>query len=120
MDATDPTHPPVALAPAPRAPNVWGFWGTVFWGLIVFVAMFVGQIAVVLFFVLKRGGAIDQAAMIRAVAGGGTAISLSVIAGLPAVLLALWFAIRWTRIPLADYLALRWTSWRNVALGVFG
>jgi membrane protease YdiL (CAAX protease family) len=120
MDAIDPANPPLIIAPASRTPRVWGFWGTVFWGLIVFAAMFVGQIAVVIFFVLNRGGAIDQAAMIRAVAGSGTAISLSVIAGLPAVLVALWFAIRWTRISFTDYLALRWTSWRNVALGVIG
>ena len=120
MDAIDPANSPVAIAPAPRTPRAWGFWGTVFWGLIVFAAMFVGQIAVVIFFVLKRGGAIDQAAMIRAVASSGSAISLSVIAGLPAVLLALWLAIHWTRISFTDYLALRWTSWRNVVIGVLG
>ena len=47
------------------------------------------------------------------VVGSGLTISLSVIMGLPAVLLATWIAIRPTRIPFADYLALRWTSWRN-------
>ncbi len=120
MDAIDPANPPLTIAPAPRTPRAWGFWGTVAWGLLVFAAMFVGQIAVVIFFVLKRGGAIDQAAMIRAVASSGSAISLSVIAGLPAVLLALRLAIHWTRISFTDYLALRWTSWRNVVIGVLG
>ncbi len=120
MDSLDPVNPPVAVAPERVAPRAWNFWGTVLWGLVVFAAMFVGQIAVVIFFVLKGGGEIDQAAMIRAVAGSGTAISLSVIAGLPAVLLALWLAIRFTGIPFTDYLALRWTSWRNVALGIVG
>jgi membrane protease YdiL (CAAX protease family) len=43
-----------------------------------------------------------------------------VIAGLLAVLAALWLAIRWTRTPFADYLALRWTSWGNVLLGAVG
>ena len=47
------------------------------------------------------------------VVGGGLTISLSVILGLPAVLLATWIAIRPTRTPFTDYLALRWTSWRN-------
>ena len=120
MDSIDPANPPVPLSRAQIRPRVWGFWGTVLWGLIVFAAMFVGQIVVVVFFALKRGGGLDHAAMIRAVASSGTAISLSVIAGLPAVLLALWLAIRRTRISFADYLALRWTSWRNVALGVIG
>jgi hypothetical protein len=119
MDSINPANPPVTIEPE-HAPRARGFWGTVFWGLTVFAAMFVGQIGVVVFFVLKRGGAINQAAMIRAVAGSGTTISLSVIAGLPAVLLALWLAIRSTRISFADYLALRWTSWRNVVIGVVG
>jgi membrane protease YdiL (CAAX protease family) len=120
MDSINPANPPVIVEPAHARPRAWNFWGTVLWGLVVFAAMFVGQIAVVILFVLKQGGDIDLAAMIRVVAASGTAISLSVIAGLPAVLLALWVAIRWTRISFADYLALRWTSWRNVALGVVG
>jgi hypothetical protein len=120
MDALDPANHPITIVPENVEPRVWGFWGTVLWGLVVFAAMFVGQIAVVIVFAFERGGVIDEAAMIRAVAGNGTTISLSVIAGLPAVLLALWFAIRFTRISFVDYLALRWTSWRNVALGVVG
>ncbi len=120
MDSLDPANPPVTIVPDDHVPRPWNFWGTVLWGLVVFAAMFVGQIAVVIFFVLERGGEINQAAMIRAVAGSGMTISLSVIAGLPAVLLALWFAIRFTRISFTDYLALRWTSWRNVALGIAG
>jgi membrane protease YdiL (CAAX protease family) len=120
MDSIDPANPPVTTAPAQRTPRVWGFWGTVFWGLLAFAAMFIGQITVVVFFALERGGQVNLAAMIQTVAGNGLTISLSVIAGLPAVLLALWLAIRWTATPFADYLALRWTSWRNVALGVIG
>ncbi len=119
MDAIDAANPPVTIAPAPRTPHVWGFWGTVFWGLIVFAAMFVGQIGVIVLFALARGGGLDSAAVIRT-AASGSVISLSVIAGLPAVLLALWIAIRFTRVSFADYLALRWTSWRNVAVGVVG
>ena len=34
------------------------------------------------------------------------------------MLLATWVAIRPTRMPFADYLALRWTSWRNFFVGV--
>ena len=34
------------------------------------------------------------------------------------MLLATWVAIRPTRIPFIDYLALRWTSWRNFFIGV--
>ena len=98
----------------------WMFWRTALWGVLIFMAMFIGQIAVVGIFVLKRGGPIDLAATLREVAAGGLAISLSVIAGLPAVLMALWLAIRPTGTPFAEYLALRWTSWRHLLIGAGG
>jgi len=104
-------------AAAPRPPRIWKFWGTALWGLFIFAAMFVGQLAVVAYFVLRQGGPIDIASTIRAV-GGGLTISLSVIMGLPAVVAACWIAIKPSRTPFADYLALRWTSWKYVALGV--
>ncbi len=98
-------------------PRIWKFWGTALWGLFIFAAMFVGQIAVVAWFVLRRGGPIDVAAAIYVV-GGGVTISLSVMMGLPAVLAALWIAIRVSRTPFTDYLALRWTSWSNLLIGI--
>jgi hypothetical protein len=78
--------------------------------------MFVGQLAVVGWFVLWQEGPIDLAAAIHVV-GAGLTISLSVIMGLPAVLAALWIAIRITRTPFADYLALRSTRWTNFLIG---
>jgi membrane protease YdiL (CAAX protease family) len=69
--------------------------------------------------VLRQDGPIDVASAIQ-VLGNGLTISISVIMGLPAVLLALWIAIRLSRTPFADYLALRWTSWTNVLIGVVG
>ena len=119
MDSLNPEHPPVAVPPPlpPRPPRIWKFWGTLLWGLFIFAAMFAGQIAVILWFVLRQDGPFDMAAVIHAV-GAGLTISLSVIMGLPAVAAACWVAIRFSRTPFADYLALRWTSWKNVALGV--
>src|SRR5713101_4429192 len=107
---------PIAVIPAERQPRIWKFWGTALWGLFVFAAMFVGQIAVVAWFVWRQEGPLDVAAAIH-VLGGGLTISLSVIMGLPAVLAALWIAIRVSRTPFADYLALRWTSWTNFLIG---
>src|SRR5690349_8581915 len=100
-----------------RPPRIWKFWGTTLWGLFIFAAMFAGQLAVVGYFVLRQEGDADIAATIRTV-GGGLTISLSVIMGLPAVAAACWIATKASRTPFADYLALRWTSWKNVALGV--
>src|SRR5438105_250892 len=104
MDSLNPEHPPVAVTPALRGPLIWEFWGTALWGLFVFAALFVGQIAVVVYFVLRQGGPIDVAAAVHVVAGGLT-ISLSVLMGLPAVVAALWLPIHLSRTPFADYLA---------------
>ena len=115
MDSLDPAAP-ITVISVQRPPHIWKFWGTALWGLFIFAAMFVGQIAVVAWFVLRREGPIDIAAAIHVV-GGGLTISLSVIMGLPAVLAALWIAIRTSRTPFADYLALRGTSWINFLIG---
>ena len=119
MDSLESTTVPAAPTPViniQRQPRIWKFWGTALWGLFVFAAMFVGQIAVVAWFVLRQEGPFDVAAAIQ-VLGGGLTISLSVIMGLPAVLAALWLAIRQSRTSFADYLALRWTSWTNLLIG---
>jgi membrane protease YdiL (CAAX protease family) len=102
---------------APRQPRIWKFWGTGLWGLLVFAAMFAGQFALVAFVVIGKGPPFGADAM-RAAAGSGRVISLSVMMGLPAVLAVLWLATRMSRTPFADYLALRWTSWSNLLLGI--
>ena len=117
MDSLTPENPSVTVTPPHSPPRIWGLWGTALWGLFVFAAMFIGQIAVVAYFVLRRGGPIDMAAAIHVV-GGGLTISLSVVMGVPAVILALWIAIRPTRTPFADYLALRGTSWKMLLIGI--
>ena len=116
MDSLDPASPAATLVPGQRPPRIWKFWGTALWGLLIFAAMFAGQMAVVLWFVLRREGPIDVAAAIHVV-GGGLTISLSVISGLPAVFAALWLAIRMSGASFADYLALRGTSWINFVIG---
>jgi membrane protease YdiL (CAAX protease family) len=73
----------------------------------------------VAWFVLLQEGPLDLAAAIHVI-GGGLTISLSVIMGLPAVLAALWIAIRLSGTGFADYLALRWPSWGNLVIGVVG
>src|SRR5258705_7196737 len=122
MDSVEIPAEPAAPALTPairtqRPPRIWKFWGTALWGLFIFAGMFVGQIGVVVWLVLRRGGPIDIAAAVHVV-GGGLTISLSVIMGLPAVLAALWIAIRLSRTPFADYLALRWPSWTDLAIGI--
>ena len=119
MDLLAPENPGATEIPARRPPRIWKFWGTALWGLFIFAAMFAGQIAVIAWLVLRRPGPIDVAAAIHVV-GGGLTISLSVITGLPAVLAALWIAIRISGTPFADYLALSRISWIDLAIGVGG
>jgi membrane protease YdiL (CAAX protease family) len=122
MDSLTPEIPlaevpaaPVAETPALRPPRVWKFWGTLLWGLFVFAAMSLGQISIVVWLAWRHGGPFMAA--VADVVGGGLAISLSVLMGLPAVLAALWIAIRPTRTPFADYLGLRGTSWVHFLIG---
>src|SRR5256885_6129461 len=114
MDSLNPEHPPVAVPPPlpPRPPRIWKFWGTLLWGLFIFAAMFAGQIAVILWFVLRQDGPFDMAAVIHAV-GAGLTISLSVIMGLPAVAVAFWVAVRPPPTPFSGYLAPRLTPWEK-------
>lgn len=102
-----------------REPRVWKFIGTTLWGLVLFGAIFLGQISVVGWFLLRAGDGFDAPSM-QSLAANGRVISLSVIMGLPAVLIVLWVAVRWSGVPFADYLALRWPSWRELAKGVGG
>jgi uncharacterized protein len=117
MVSLDPANQPLAVTPAERPPRIWKFWGTALWGLFIFAMMFAGQLAVVAWFVLRREGSVDIAAAIHVV-GAGLTISLSVITGLPAVLAALWLAIKMSRTPFADYLALRGASWVHFLIGI--
>src|ERR1700730_2712097 len=98
---------PAALPGTQRPPRIWKFIGTGLWGLLAFGAMFLGQIAVVVWFLLKAG-AVDFAAakaLLGSLLGGGILISMSVLMGLPATLAALWLATRVARTPFAEYLA---------------
>ncbi|MDO9062206.1 MAG: CPBP family intramembrane glutamate endopeptidase, partial [Bradyrhizobium sp.] len=117
MDSPDPAVPPIRVTPAKYLPRIWKFWGTTLWGLFIFAALFAGQILVVAWMVFRQEGPFDMAAAIRVV-GGGLTISLSVIMGMPAALAAIWIATRRSRTPFAEYLALRWPSWRHLAIGI--
>ena len=113
---SDPVTPPTFPPSPPRVPQTWKFLGTSLWGILVFAAMFAGQLSVLAYFLItdRAPFSFDE---VKELAGGGLTISLSVIMGLPAALLALWIAIRLSGVSFADYLALRWTTWQNFLIG---
>jgi len=117
MDSLNPDHPPLIETPAP--PRVWKFWGTALWGILLFVAMFVGQIGAIVLLVAHRGLSLNLASM-QLVGAEPQALALSVIMGLPATLLLAWLAIRIKKASFVDYLALHWPSWRQIVLGAVG
>ena len=45
MDSLNPDKSASCRRPAIRPPRVWKFWGTALWGLFIFAAMFLGQLA---------------------------------------------------------------------------
>lgn len=111
---------PIGVVPVPppgREPRVWKFIGTSLWGLALFGAMFAGQVTVVAYFLLGSGEPMDTSSMITLLSNGRI-ISLSVIMGLPAILIVLWIATRLSRTSFADYLALRWPSWKMLVAGI--
>jgi membrane protease YdiL (CAAX protease family) len=121
MDSLNPESHVIATSVPTSSPRVWKFWGTAFWGFVVFAAMFFGQVAVVGWFLLRQDSPIDWDSFgeaVRIAVSHGLTISLSVITGLPAVTAALWIAIRIKGARFADYLALRSFSWGNLAIGV--
>lgn len=113
---SDPLAPP-PLPPASHPSQAWKFIGTSLWGIAVFAAMFAGQLSVLAYFLIldHAGFSFDKVAEL---AGNGLIVALSVVMGLPTALLALWVAIRLSRVPFADYLALRWPSWRYLLIGI--
>jgi uncharacterized protein len=117
MDSLNPDHPPLTVTLA--TPRVWKFWGTAIWGLLLFVAMFVGQIGAIVLLVVQRGLPMDLASL-QLVGREPQALALSVTMGLPATLAAVWLAIRIKKAAFADYLALHWPSWKQLLFGAVG
>ncbi len=112
--------PPLAVTSAEQAPlRVWKFWGTALWGLLIFVAMFVGQVGAILLLIVMRGLPLDMGS-IQSVGREPQALALSVIMGLPATLAAVWLAIGVKKASFVDYLALRWPTWKQFLLGAGG
>jgi uncharacterized protein len=119
MDSLNPDHPPLTVTPAHEAPRVWKFWGTAIWGIVIFAAMFVGQISAMVLLVVQRGLPMDLASL-QLVGREPQALALSVTMGLPATLAAVWLAIRIKKAAFADYLALHWPSWKQLLFGAVG
>jgi membrane protease YdiL (CAAX protease family) len=120
VNPLDPVHLPLTVTSAEQAPlRVWKFWGTALWGVLLFVAMFVGQIGAIVLLVMHRGLPLNLPSM-QLIGSEPQALALSVIMGLPATLGVAWLAIRIKKESFVDYLALHWPTWRQFLLGAAG
>jgi membrane protease YdiL (CAAX protease family) len=119
MDSLNPEHPPLTMTPAEHAPRVWMFWGTAVWGVVIFAAMFVGQIGAIVYLVWDHGAPMSLASM-QDVGREPAALALSVMMGLPTTLAAVWLAIGIKKATFIDYLALHWPSWKQILFGAVG
>jgi len=117
MDSLNPDLPPLTVTPAPL--RVWKFWGTALWGVVIFAAMFVGQIGAIVYLVWDHGAPMSLTSM-QDVGREPAALAFSVIMGLPATLAAVWLAIRIKKASFVDYLALHWPSWKQLLFGAVG
>jgi membrane protease YdiL (CAAX protease family) len=98
-------------APKEPAPSRWGFWGTLGWSAPIVAAMIVSQtLGAVAFLKLWQGSHQRTPIPLDEIGSNGAvlAFSLAVVAGV------IWFS----RVPLREYLALKWPSWRELGLGV--
>jgi membrane protease YdiL (CAAX protease family) len=118
MDSLNPEHPPLTVMPAEHA-RIWMFWGTAVWGVVIFAAMFVGQIGAIVYLVWDHGAPMSLASM-QDVGREPAALALSVMMGLPTTLAAVWLAIRIKKASFVDYLALHWPSWKQILFGAVG
>ncbi|MCK1653417.1 CPBP family intramembrane metalloprotease [Bradyrhizobium sp. 149] len=117
MDSLNLDYPPLTVTPA--APRVWKFLGTALWGIVAFVAMFVGQIGAVVYLVWDRGDPMTLASLER-VGREPATLALSVTMGLPTTLAVVWLAVRIKGMSFLEYLALRWPSWKQLLFGALG
>ena len=105
-----------AAIPPPTA-RVWKFWGSLLWGVAIFLVMSAAQIATAIVILKWRSPAFSFSDLAR-LSSDGVAVALTVIATAPAALAVVWLAVRLTRGNFADYLALRPFAPGDLLLGL--
>src|SRR6516164_7483825 len=113
-----PGVPPMNdAAIAPPTARVWKFWGSLLWGVAIFLVMSAAQIATAIVILKWRSPAFSFSDLAR-LSSDGVAVALTVIATAPAALAVVWLAVCLTRGNFADYLALRPFAPGDLLLGL--
>ena len=99
--------------------EAWGFWKTLAWGIpLTLTAVLFQTIGAVAYLGIWRYLHPDQPISIASAATNGAVIAASLAVSAPVVILLLISIVRRTKVPITDYLALRWPSWRELGIGV--
>jgi membrane protease YdiL (CAAX protease family) len=106
---------------ASSQPRILGFWKTLAWGIPLTLTMIVFQtIGLVGFLGLWRYLHPRNPIPLKNAATNGAVLASSLAVAAPAVILLLVWIVRQTKVPLNDYLALKWPSGRELAIGFVG
>jgi membrane protease YdiL (CAAX protease family) len=111
------TNPPVDQESA--KPRIWGFWMTVAWGIpLTLTAVLFQTIGAVAYLGVWRYLHPDRPIPLASAASNGAVIAFSLAVSAPVVILLLVAVVRRTNVPIAEYLGLKWPSWRELGLGI--
>jgi hypothetical protein len=94
----------------------WGGWATVGWGAVIAVAHFLTQMIAALGFVLWWTTAFPGAPIDPTT--NGPLLSVVTLFSTAAIVGVVFLAVRLSRVPAAEYLALKWPSRRNLLIGL--
>jgi membrane protease YdiL (CAAX protease family) len=100
-----------------QACRLWGFWGSVFWGLAAMAVWLGSQIAIGGVVVQRFGLGADKLSP-EQLATHAPVIGVVTIGAVIAPILMISLAVRLAHCRAADYLGLRMPGWRYLALGV--
>ena len=100
---------------------MWGFWKTLAWGIPLTLTAVVFQTLGALGYLrLWRYLRPQEPISLASAVSNGAVLAASLALSAPIVILLLLWIVRLTKIPATDYLALKWPTWRDVALGIAG
>jgi len=111
----------VEFHPLPAQPQIWGFWKTVAWGIpITLAAVLFQTLGAVGYLAIWRALHPQNPIRLAEAATNGAVIASSLALSAPLVILVLIWIVRLSKIPISEYLALKWPGWRELAVGVAG
>jgi len=119
MDSVPLTPAPETVASANNAASRWGFWATIGWSVPLAGVMILSQ-TLGAFGFLKLWPLLYPGAPIRVadIGSNGAVLAFSLAVSAPIVLAAVALVVRFSGVPLRDYLALKWPSWGQLGFGL--